>query len=78
MIIEKTTITKNEYLQLTGLTVLVKRLNRTLDDLRRAACEIVGADPEEFGQIGDWAYNPEADVDDLLRKLKIEVEGKDG
>lgn len=69
-------ITEQEYYQLKGLFVLARehrdQVNRCVD----SAEDILGRDPDKLGShFADaiWGY-PENDLDDVLRKMDVEVE----
>lgn len=70
----KATITRDEYLQLTGLLVLAERHYTRLQEIQRAASDLIG---ESFADasVGDAIYGDENfSADDILRKCGITVE----
>lgn len=68
------TITREEYLELLGLFVLVRRNLKDLDMLGKAVERIVGEENGyKEGWVGDEFYS-DANADSLLQKLKITVE----
>lgn len=66
------TITKRQYLQLSGLLTLAERYNRELEDIKHAAMEITG-DTDECGHTSDAVYGQRTIVE-LLKLLDITVE----
>lgn len=67
----KSTITKNEYLQLVGLLTLAKKHNQVLRDISQSAALITG--DEEHGHTDDAIYC-DYPVEDLLKLAKITIE----
>jgi hypothetical protein len=74
----KTTITASERLQLIGLLTLAASHNQALRDIERAACGLVGVEPDGSGYTGhvsDYVFgSPErGGADGLLARLEITV-----
>ena len=67
----KTSITKNEYLQLVGLQTLSESYLEKLDDLEKTAYEITG-ELDKYSYTTDMIFN-DRDIDDVLKQLGIEV-----
>lgn len=68
---EKTSISKNQYLQLIGLSILAKTHNKFLEELAAAANEITG-EKDETGITFDMIYN-NTSPKDVLKSLDISV-----
>lgn len=73
----KTTITRNEYLQLVGLLTLAKRHCAALTDIAQA-CVAITDERDDDGDLMDNGHTfdavwSEGDADDLLRKLELTV-----
>ena len=66
------TITLSQKLQLAGLLLLAEKYSQMLKDIEVGMAEIVGTN--DGGHIQDAVYcDDRRNVDDLLRRLKIEV-----
>lgn len=78
------TITYGDYLRLLGLAVLAKQAQATVISLGWAIQDIVheargnftvpNGPAYEGGHIGDFVNSPDPNVDELLRKLGIQVQ----
>lgn len=73
----KTSITRDEYLQLLGLKTLSKEYNKILDLLTNAVQRITGeldhnGNPEKSGHNSDFIFG-DRELDDMLRILEIKV-----
>lgn len=66
------TISTKEYYQLVGLLTLAKEYNNKLKDLEKAALLITKEKSEYGGHTMDAIYT-DYTVDDLLKKLNIEI-----
>jgi len=73
---KKNTITRAEYLQLLGLTIIANRACAEIKRLIEAAQAIVGEDSKEYGHIDDLMWSDQFTVDEILRKLEIKVEAE--
>lgn len=69
----KTTITRNEFLQLEGILALAKRLQDQAAELKAAACELTGEDAEEWGHTSDAVYSDGTTAAQLIKKMGIKV-----
>jgi hypothetical protein len=68
----KTTITKNEYLQLVGLTTLAMKHEKIVRECERAMEELMGF-PENSGETSDVIYG-DRDLTWLLERANVTVE----
>lgn len=71
----KTTITKNEHLQLIGLLTLAERHNQRLTDIQEAVNELFGTKDDDHVNEAVWG-DQEFQPEQLLERLKIQVEDK--
>lgn len=72
----KTTISKEEYFALTGLLALARQNKKLVDECEKAMVNITGEDNEYGSLSGDVIWeNDLSTVDDLLKRLKIKVDG---
>lgn len=74
----KTTITKNERLQLIGLVTIGRQHTAKAEEARRAAHELLGFNPDEYegesGYLDDAVFDGNnRSIDTVLRNMKIEV-----
>lgn len=65
-------ISREDFYKLNGLLALAKNHNAALETIRRAACEITGESPEDYGHTADAIYEGHP-ADDLLRKVGVEI-----
>lgn len=73
----KEKITQQEYLQIIGLLVLADKANRELENIESAIASILNIPKEPYGgygHISDTVFGERNGADDLLEKLKIEIE----
>lgn len=68
-------ITRSQYLQLHGLKSLAARHNRCLKEILDAAAEITGESAPLAGGHTDEMVYGDSEVDDMLARLEITVEG---
>ena len=68
---KKTTITKNEYLQLVGLQALANSYLKKIDDLESLAYELTG-ELDSFGFTTDMICNDRG-IDEVLEQLDITI-----
>jgi hypothetical protein len=64
------TITTNQKLQLIGLRTLAEQHNKMLQDIEKAATQILGEECEDW--VFDYIYES-TDLDHLFEYLKIEI-----
>ncbi len=71
-----TTITREDYYKLVGLSTLVKQHNDALDDIKKAIVEVTGQELDQYGHCDfiDEAMWGAYSADELLNNLDIEVE----
>lgn len=66
-------ITKTKYLQLEGLRIISKRLNKQLEEVVLAVAEITGEqlDDTNYGHASDFVYQSDETVKTHLSKLGL-------
>lgn len=69
----KKTITENERLQIIGLATLAHKHFRQGIKYEQAVADILEAEDRYCDQLSDVLFDDEIDVDDVLKKMGVEV-----